>query len=106
MSRKIAIIGAGSIGFTRMSVKDVLCVPELADTEFALMDISEQNLDMVYQLVKRDLDASGLPAKVTRTMDQREAITGANYVYSFVRVGGLEAFQTDIDIPLRYGVDQ
>ncbi len=106
MSRKIAIIGAGSIGFTRMCVKDVLCVPELADTEFALMDISEQNLDMVYQLVKRDLDASGLPAKVSKTMSQREAITGANYVYSFVRVGGLEAFQTDIDIPLRYGVDQ
>jgi len=25
---------------------------------------------------------------------------------SVVRIGGLEAFQTDIDIPLKYGVDQ
>lgn len=106
MAIKITIIGAGSIGFTRSQVRDVLCVPELADTEFVLTDINERNLDMVYQLCKRDIEASGLPAKVSATLDRREALRGANYVYSFVRVGGLDAFQTDIDIPLQYGVDQ
>jgi len=35
-------------------VRDILCVPELQDTEFTFMDINERNLDMVYQLVKRD----------------------------------------------------
>lgn len=106
MPLKVTIIGAGSIGFTRSQVRDILCIPELQDTEFALTDISRRNLDMVYRLCKRDIECSGLPAKVTATVDRREALTGANYVYSFVRVGGLEGFQTDIDIPLRYGVDQ
>ena len=47
MPLKIAMIGAGSIGFTRKLMHDVLAVPELADTTFAFMDISERNLDMV-----------------------------------------------------------
>jgi alpha-galactosidase len=106
MPIKVAIVGAGSIGFTRGQVRDILSIPELADTRFAFTDISERNLDMVYRLVKRDIKASGLKAKVTATLDRREALRDANYVFSFVRVGGLEGFQTDIDIPLRYGVDQ
>jgi len=103
---KVTVIGAGSIGFTRGIVHDILCVPEFARTEFAFTDISERNLDMVYQLVKRDVDAAGLPARITATTNRREALTGANYVFSVVRVGGLEGFATDIDIPLKYGVDQ
>ncbi|MEN6644063.1 MAG: alpha-glucosidase/alpha-galactosidase [Armatimonadia bacterium] len=106
MPIKVAIIGAGSIGFTRGQVRALLTVPELQDTEFAFTDINPQNLDMVYQLCKRDIEAAGLPAKVSATTDRREAFRDADYVFSFVRVGGLEAFATDIDIPLKYGVDQ
>ena len=106
MPLKVAVIGAGSIGFTREIVKDILTVPEFADTEFALTDIDKRNLDMIRQLLARDIAASGLPAKLTVTTNRREALTGANYVFSVVRVGGLEGFATDIDIPLKYGVDQ
>ncbi|MFN3684788.1 MAG: alpha-glucosidase/alpha-galactosidase [Fimbriimonadaceae bacterium] len=106
MALKIAIIGAGSVGFTRTMVRDILTVPELQDTRFSFMDISERNLDMTCRLVRRDIESAGLPAKVDKTLDQREAVDGAKYILSFVRVGGLEAFQTDVDIPLRYGVDQ
>ena len=106
MPIKIAMIGAGSVGFTRRLMYDILSVPELADTQFALMDISSRNLDMIYQLSERDVRASKLPAKVEATMDRRAAIADADYIISTVRQGGLEAFQTDIDIPLKYGVDQ
>lgn len=106
MSIKIAIIGAGSIGFTRNIVRDILSVPEMSDTHFAFMDINEKNLDMVTQLVKRDIEFNKVNAKITATLDQTEAITNADYVMSFVRVGGLEAFEKDIEIPLRYGIDQ
>lgn len=106
MPLKIAMIGAGSIGFTRRLVQDLLGVPEFADTTFAFMDISERNLDMVTQLCRRDIEANQLPATVVATMNQREAITDADYVICMIRQGGLEAFELDIDIPLKYGVDQ
>ena len=106
MSIKIAFIGAGSLGFTRRLMLDVLAVPELQDTQFAFTDIDPRNLEMVTQLCQRDLTANKVPAKVTSTLDRRKAVAGADYVISAVRVGGLEGFQTDIDIPLKYGVDQ
>jgi alpha-galactosidase len=106
MPLKIAMIGAGSIEFTRRLMHDLLTVPEFADTTFALMDISQHNLDMVTQICQRDIEANRLPAKIVPTMNRREAISGADYVICMIRQGGLEAFQLDVDIPLKYGVDQ
>jgi alpha-galactosidase len=106
MGVAIAVVGAGSVGFTRAMVHDILCVPELRDARISLTDVSRGNLDMVYRLVRRDIESAGLPARLVATADRRKAFKDANYVFSFVRVGGLEAFATDIDVPLTYGVDQ
>jgi len=106
MSIKVAFIGAGSITFTRGLFRDILAVPELQDTRFAFTDISRRNLDMVTQLCQKDLRENRLPASLAATTDRRRALDGADYVISCVRIGGLEAFQSDIDIPLKYGVDQ
>ena len=103
---KIAMIGAGSIGFTRGLVRDLLAVPEFADTTFAFTDISRRNLDMVTQLCRRTVEANHLPAKIIATRDRRAAIADSDYCVSTIRQGGLDAFQLDIDIPLKYGVDQ
>ena len=96
----------GSVGFTRRLMTDLLTVPEFGDSHFALMDISARNLSMVAQLCERDIKANGLPATVTSTQDRREAIADADYVICMIRQGGLEAFALDIDIPLKYAIDQ
>ena len=106
MSFKITFIGAGSIGFTRGLLRDLLSVPEFKDIQVSLMDINEHNLEMVTKLCQRDIDENGLSIKIEATTDRRAALQDAKYVFCTVRVGGLEAFQTDIDIPLKYGVDQ
>ncbi|MCS7060328.1 MAG: alpha-glucosidase/alpha-galactosidase [Anaerolineae bacterium] len=106
MPIKIAMIGAGSIGFTRRLMRDILAVPELQDTVFAFTDISARNLDMVTQLCRRDIEANRLPAQIISTTDRRAAIADSDYIICMIRQGGLEAFQLDIDIPLKYGIDQ
>ena len=107
MGCAIAFIGAGSIGFTRKLVADLMTVPGLADIELRLMDVDRQNLQRVSGLVTRDLAANGRDRVTVReTLDQREAVTGASYVLSVARIGGLEAFRHDVEIPLRFGVDQ
>ena len=103
---KIAIIGAGSVGFTRKLVTDVLCVPELQDVDIALTDIDERNLGMVRQILETIVAVNRLPTRITATADRRRALEGARYVINCVRIGGLEAFADDIRIPLQYGVDQ
>ncbi|HEV7275922.1 MAG TPA: alpha-glucosidase/alpha-galactosidase [Devosiaceae bacterium] len=103
---KVAIIGAGSVGFTKTLISDLLKVPEFEAVEFALTDINPHNLDMIRQIIERIVAVNKLPARVTATTDRRAALSGARYIMSCVRVGGLEAFASDISIPLKYGVDQ
>lgn len=104
---KIAMIGAGSIGFTRRLIMDLLAVPEFRNTEFRLMDIDADNLEMVTNLSRKMLEVNGLKeATILSTTNQREAIAGVDYVICTARVGGLEAYRHDIEIPLKYGVEQ
>ena len=106
MALKISFIGAGSIGFTRILLRDLLSVKKFRDCEIAFTDINEHNLEMVTQLCQRDILENGLKIKIQSTTDRRAALQGANYVIIVVRIGGLDAFKMDVDIPLKYGIDQ
>ena len=106
MPIKVTIIGAGSLIFSRRLMHDILAVPELRNTTFGLTDISKRNLDMAARLVRRDLKANKLRAKVISTQNRRKALEGANYVINSARIGGLAGLEMDVEIPLKYGVDQ
>ena len=77
---KVAVIGAGSVLSTRQLTRDILTVPELQDTIFSFTDISERNLDMVTELVRRDIRENKVVAQVNATTDRRAALADANYV--------------------------
>ena len=106
MSFKIAFIGAGSLVFARTLFTDIMSVPEFHNIEVAFTDINPDNLEKTRALCQGDLDANNIPIKIHATTDRREAFTGARYIINCVRIGGLEGFETDIEIPLKYGVDQ
>ena len=106
MSFKVAFIGAGSLVFARTLFTDILSVPEFHNIEIAFTDINGDNLEKTRALCQRDLDANSIPIKIFATTDRREAFKDARYIVNCVRIGGLEAFETDIEIPLKYGVDQ
>ncbi len=106
MSFKVTFIGAGSIGFTRRLLRDLLTVDEFSDIEVAFTDINERNLEMVTKLCQRDIEANNLDIKIQATTDRRAALKDARYIFNVVRIGGLEAFEKDIEIPLKYGIDQ
>ena len=73
MRRKIAFIGAGSFGFTRKLVRDLLTFPALADAEIVLMDIDKERLDFVQTAVEKIIAAGKYPAKLTVTMEDCQA---------------------------------
>lgn len=103
--KKITFIGAGSFGFTRALVRDILTFPALADSEICLMDIDQERLDFITTEVKRIIAAGNYPAKLTVTRDRAEALKGADGVCCTILQGGAEVFRTDTEIPKKYGVD-
>lgn len=103
---KIAFIGAGSIVFTRALANDILLTPSLQDATIVLMDINLERLELARRVVQAIIDRRGLKATVEATDDLRKAVTGVNYVITTFQQGGLAAHALDIEIPLKYGIDQ
>ena len=105
MSKKIAFIGAGSFGFTRALVRDLLTFPAFSDATIALMDINPERLDYIKRAVDRIVAEGKYPAKVIATLDRKEALMGADGVVTTILHGEVDVWQHDILIPKKYGVD-
>lgn len=105
MSRKIAFIGAGSFGFTRSLVRDILSFPAFQDATIALMDIDPERLDYIRRACERIVAEGKYPAKVVATQDRKEALMGADGVVTTILQGGCDVWQHDILIPKKYGID-
>ena len=103
--KKIAFIGAGSFGFTRNLVKDILTFPAFQDCTLALMDIDEKRLAYSKKAVQRIITEGNYQAQVIATMDRAEALIGADGVLCTILAGGVNIWRHDVEIPLRYGVD-
>ncbi|HSV73826.1 MAG TPA: alpha-galactosidase [Chthonomonadales bacterium] len=102
---KIAFVGAGSLGFTRGLVRDILTFPALADSTISLMDIDEERLSFAETAVKRIVAAGGYPARVEATLDRRRALDGADAVLCTILAAPVQVWRHDIEIPKRFGVD-
>lgn len=102
---KIAFIGAGSYGFTRGLVRDVLTFPLLQDATLALMDIDPERLEFAEKSVRKIIDLGKYPAKVEATLDREKALEGADVVIVTILAGAVDVWQHDILIPERFGVD-
>ena len=105
MSKKIAFIGAGSFGFTRKLVNDLLTFPAFQDATIALMDINAERLDYIKRAVDRIVAEGKYPAKVLATLDRKEALMSADGVVTTILHGEVDVWQHDILIPKKYGVD-
>ncbi len=102
---KIAFIGAGSFGFTRNLVRDILTFPSLEGATLSLMDIDPERLEFSRRAVQRIVDEGGYPAKVEATLNRMEALTDADAVLCTILAGGVDVWQHDVLIPKKYGID-
>ncbi|HNS49492.1 MAG TPA: alpha-galactosidase [bacterium] len=102
---KIVFIGAGSLGFTRGLVRDILTFPKLRDAELALVDTDPERLEFATRFVKRIVEFGRYPARVTADTDRRRLLEGADAVVVTILAGGTEVWSRDIEIPMEFGVN-
>lgn len=102
---KIAFIGAGSLGFTRGLVRDILTFPLLQDATLSLMDTDPERLEFAHASVQRIVDLGNYAAHVEATHVRAEALRDADVVLVTILSHGVDAWRHDIEIPKKYGVD-
>jgi len=106
MLAKIVFIGAGSVVFASRLLTDIVYHPELRDSTVSLMDIDAERLELISKFACALASKYAPNMRIEATLNRREALKDADYVMVMIQVGGLEAFEIDINIPLKYGVNQ
>ena len=102
---KIVFIGAGSLGFTRGLVRDILTFPPLRDATLALVDINPKRLDFAKRAVQRIIELGNYPAKIEATLNRKDVLKGADAVVCTILAGGVQVWRHDIEVPMKYGVN-
>lgn len=101
---KVAIIGGGS-SYTPEFVEGFIThESEIHTDEIALFDVDEERLKIVGGMIQRQVQYAELGTKITLTMNRPEAVEGARFVASQMRVGQMPARIRDEKIPLKYDV--
>jgi len=83
---------------------DLLSFPSLADSNIRLMDIDTERLELIASLARRLVKDSKTGANIEATTDRAQALDGADFVITTIRVGDDDA--VDRGIPQRMGIDQ
>lgn len=101
---KIAIIGAAGLRTPLMIQNIALRQQQLDLDELALMDIDADALDLMKSFVQSTPQAQSLDFRVSWTTDPVTALTGADYVITTFRVGGIASRVIDERVPLELGI--
>lgn len=102
---KIVTIGGGSSYTPELVEGFIKRYDELPVRELWLVDIEEgkEKLEIVSNLAKRMVKKAGVPMEIHATLNRREALPGADFVTTQLRVGLLDARVKDERIPLSHG---
>ena len=101
---RIVHIGAGSAGFGKRFLTDVLTRPALGDATLVLMDVDPEKLEVMATLARRLKEQLGSSVRLEATTDRRRALDGADYVIITIVSNGFEPRYREVEIPRKYGL--
>jgi alpha-galactosidase len=101
---KVAMIGAGSVVFSKNLTGDILGFPEFKNAAFSYMDVDRERLDVGAALCRKVADAVGANPTIEATLDRRKALCGADFIINMVQIGGFDSTLVDFEIPRKYGL--
>jgi alpha-galactosidase len=102
---RIALVGAGSVEFTRNLLGDILSYPELREATIVLHDIDPDRLATAEGMARWTAGALSANPTIEAHLDRRAALAGADFVIDTIQVGGARATQIDFEIPRRHGLE-
>ncbi len=105
--RRIAVIGAGSVEFTRNILADLCSYQELhGSLTIALHDIDAERLEYAARAAESIVRRTDAGYPIEAHADRRAALDGVAYAINEIQVGGYQATVRDFSIPATYGVRQ
>jgi 6-phospho-beta-glucosidase len=101
---KITIVGGAGVRTPLFMQALVRWAPDLGLNTVTLMDRDEEKLDLIGALCGEVVRLAGSPFALEHTTDLRQALTGADFVVTTIRVGEEAGRVLDERIALKHGV--
>ena len=101
---KFTIVGAGSSYTPELLEEMAVRRDSLPVKEIVLYDIDEKRLGIMHGFCERFAKKLGLEVAIRQTMDLDDALYGADFVDTQIRVGGNTQRVVDEKIPMKYGL--
>jgi alpha-galactosidase len=101
---KVTIVGGGSSMFVPVLLRRFLAAPCMRGGSIALLDVDAGRLEVMDALARALISNEGADVRVESTQDRRAALSDADFVIVSIAVGGMAAWEDDIEIPGRHGV--
>ena len=101
---KVSFIGGASMTWMPTFSGELLACRELAGSTIHLMDVDEPRLRVMERYVNRMRREMGADINIVATTDRQEALSGADFVVTTFMAGGHDYWATDLNIPLKYGL--
>lgn len=104
MPVKITVIGGGSSTFVPQLMRLFVGSDMLRGSTITLMDIDAHRLEVMDRLCSILVEREGADLRIESTTDRRASLVGADFVIAAISVGGMDAWERDIEIPAKYGL--
>jgi 6-phospho-beta-glucosidase len=101
---KVTVIGGGSTYTPELIMGFIQRASTFPLTELWLEDIDEERLQIVGGFARRIAASHKAPFSIVLSTDQRQAVAGASYVTTQLRVGQMPARREDEYLGLRHGL--
>ena len=105
-SMVLAVIGGGSSQWMISLMKDVYLLNAADGGEIRLVDPDRGGAEAVASMLSRFNAERGKDYRVSVCEDRAEALAGADFVMTTFSPGSMDAFEYDLEIPIRYGIRQ
>ncbi|MFD1362427.1 6-phospho-beta-glucosidase [Lentibacillus salinarum] len=100
---KLTILGGAGMR-TPMLINGLFKHDDISFDEVVLFDKDQERLSVMGELSRYLVKGNGNPFKLNFTTDIRDAVEGADFIYSAIRVGQEESRVNDEQISLKHGV--
>lgn len=104
MAPKLTIIGGGSSSFVPPLLRRLIQSRILEGATVTLMDIDRGRLAVMDALAQKLIAAESSRLVMRSTENQRQALSDADFVIAAISVGGMDAWEQDLEIPGRHGL--
>ncbi len=101
---KLAVIGGGSVNWMRKLMRDVYLIDEIEGGEIRLVDPNTEHTEAVADMLRTFNRLRNKDYNILICEERAEALTGADFVMCTFSPGQMDAFQNDLEIPVKYGI--